>query len=319
MSDRKSAQQVREEAANWISRRDGTMWSDADQSELDAWLAAAPEHMVAFLRAEAAWGRADRLVALRTAKTSRIAETLKDVLPTALRAVAAAAVIAVVGVAARDYLTTTNQKTYTTPVGGRETITLVDGSQIALNTDTVLRMDLGGRERRVWLDKGEAYFHVTHNAQRPFRVFAGNRTVTDLGTRFSVRRDTERFEVAVMEGKVAFDAGVKPQDKPIALLPGDVAIATATNVSIVKKPSRALAESLGWQRGLLIFDNTTLADAVADFNRYNSEKLVVAKSVARLPIVGTFRTNDVEAFARVTSQVFGLRAESKGASIVISH
>ena len=64
---------------------------------------------------------------------------------------------------------------------------------------------------------------------------------------------------------------------------------------------------------------TTLADAVADFNRYNSEKLVVAKSVARLPIVGTFRTNDVEAFARVTSQVFGLRAESKGTSIVISH
>ena len=146
---------------------------------------------VAFLRAQAAWGRADKLVALRTAKTSRIAETLKDVLPTALRAVAAAAVIAVVGVAARGYLTTTNEKTYTTPVGGRETITLVDGSQIALNTDTVLRMDLSGRERRVWLDRGEAYFHVTHNAQRPFRVFAGNRTVTDLGTRFSVRRDTD--------------------------------------------------------------------------------------------------------------------------------
>ncbi len=323
MSDHQSpasagAKEVREIAASWISRKDGTAWSEADQGELDAWLAAAPAHMVAFLRAEAAWGRADKLVALRPLKTNRFAETMKDVWPNALRAVAAAAVIAVVGVAARDYLTATNEKTYTTPVGGRETITLVDGSQIALNTDTMLRMDLSGKERRIWLDKGEAYFHVTHNAQRPFRVFAGNRTVTDLGTRFSVRSEPERFEVAVMEGKVAFDAGEKGQDKPIALLPGDVAIATATKVSVTKKPSRALAESLGWQRGLLIFDNTTLGDAAAEFNRYNGKKLVVSATAARLPVVGTFRSNDVEAFARVTQEVFGLHSQTRGSEVVIT-
>lgn len=313
----KSAQQVRAEAAEWISRRDGDGWNEAAQAELDAWLAQSQAHVVAFLRAEAAWGRADKLVALKPQRSRRVSEALKDVLPNALRAVAALAVIAVVGVAANKYLTTSNEKTYTTPVGGRETITLVDGSQIALNTDTVLRMDLSGRERKVWLDRGEAYFHVTHNAARPFRVFAGNRTVTDLGTRFSVRRDSERFEVAVMEGKVAFDPG-KADAKAIALLPGDVAIATATRVSVTKKPSRALAESLGWQRGLLIFDNTTLADAANEFNRYNSEKLVVDRTAARLPVVGTFRSNDVEAFARVTKEVFGLRSEKRGTAIVIA-
>jgi transmembrane sensor len=317
MSERKSAQQIRAEAAEWISRRDGMGWDEAGQTGLDAWLAASPAHVVAFLRAEAAWGRADKLAALKPQPARRIAETLKDAWPTALRAVAAVAVIAVVGVAADNYLAVSNEKTYSTPVGGRETITLVDGSQIALNTDTVLRMDLSGRERKVWLDKGEAYFHVTHNAARPFRVVAGNRTVTDLGTRFSVRRDSERFEVAVMEGKVAFDPG-KEREKPIALLPGDVAVATATKVSVIKKPSRALAESLGWQRGLLIFDNTTLADAAAEFNRYNGEKLVVAKSAAHLPVVGTFRANDVEAFARVTKEVFGLHSEKHGQAIVIA-
>ncbi len=311
------AKEVRGQAAEWISRRDGDGWNEAAQAELDAWLAQSEAHVVAFLRAEAAWSRADKLVALKPQASRRFAEMAKDVLPTALRAVAAAAVIAVVGVAANTYLTTSNEKTYTTPVGGRETITLVDGSQIALNTDTTLRMDLSGRERKVWLDKGEAYFHVTHNAQRPFRVFAGNRTVTDLGTRFSVRRDSERFEVAVMEGKVAFDPG-KEQEKPIALLPGDVVVATATKVSLTKKPSRALAESLGWQRGLLIFDNTTLADAAAEFNRSNGEKLIVAKSAAHLPVVGTFRSNDVEAFARVTKEVFGLRFERRGTQIVIA-
>ncbi len=318
MSGRKTALEIREDAANWISRRDGTAWGQADQSELDAWLASAPEHMVAFLRAEAAWGRADKLAALRAPKTNRVAETIRDVWPNALRAVAAAAVIAMVGMAARDYLATASEKTYTTPVGGRETITLVDGSQIALNTDTVLRMDLSGRERRVWLDKGEAYFHVTHNAARPFRVFAGNRTVTDLGTRFSVRSEPERFEVAVMEGKVAFDANTKAQGKIIALLPGDVAVATATRISVTKRPSRALAESLGWQRGLLIFDNTTLGDAAAEFNRYNGKKLVIAAGAARLPVVGTFRSNDVEAFARVTQEVFGLHSQTRGSEVVIT-
>jgi transmembrane sensor len=318
MSDRKTAQQIREGAANWISRRDGDNWDEAAQSELDAWLAQSPAHMVAFLRAEAAWGRADRLVALKPQPGLRVSQTMKDAWPTALRAVAAAAVIAVVGIAARDYLSAPEGKAYTTPVGGRETITLVDGSQIALNTDTVLRMDLGGKDRKVWLDRGEAYFHVTHNAARPFRVFIGTRTVTDLGTRFSVRQDTGRLEVAVMEGKVSFDAGDKAQDKPISLLPGDVAIATATNVSVTRKPTRALAESLGWQRGLLIFDNTTLSDAAAEFNRYNSEKLVVAASAAHLPVVGTFRANDVEAFARVTQEVFGLKSEKHGQTVVIA-
>ncbi len=313
-----TAQQVRADAANWISRRDGDNWNEAAQVELDAWLAQSPSHAVAFLRAEAAWTRAEKLAALKPQPARRFAETVRDALPNTVRAVAAAVIVAVAGMTANNYFTAGNQKTYSTPVGGRETITLVDGSQIALNTDTTLRMDLSGAERKIWLDKGEAYFHVTHNAARPFRVIAGNRTVTDLGTRFTVRRDTERFEVAVMEGKVAFESG-KTNEKPIDLLPGDVAVATATNVSVTKKPSRALAESLGWQRGLLIFDNTTLADAAAEFNRYNSEKLIVAKSAAQLPVVGTFRANDAEAFARVTGQVFGLHSEKRGQDIVITH
>jgi transmembrane sensor len=312
-----AAHQVREDAANWISRRDGDNWDQAAQAELDAWLAASHSHVVAFLRAESAWTRADKLVALKPQPGRPLAETIAEALPNAMRAVAAAAIIAVVGMAASTYFTADNQKTYSTPVGGRETITLVDGTQIALNTDTTLRMDLSATGRKVWLDKGEAYFHVTHNAARPFRVIAGNRTVTDLGTRFTVRRDTARFEVAVMEGKVALASG-KEQEKPIDLLPGDVAVATANNVSVTRKPTRALAESLGWQRGLLIFDNTTLADAAQEFNRYNSEKLIIAKSAAHLPVVGTFRATDVEAFARVTGQVFGLHAEKRANTIVIT-
>lgn len=109
MSDR-NAKEIRAEAADWISRRDGDGWNEAAQTELDAWLAQSHAHVVAFLRAEAAWGRADKLVALKPQSSRRVAETLKDAWPTALRAVAAAAVITVVGVAASTYLTTSNEK-----------------------------------------------------------------------------------------------------------------------------------------------------------------------------------------------------------------
>ncbi len=321
MSDQtsQSARDIREIAASWISRRDSAMWSEADQISLDTWLAQSHAHVVAYLRAEAAWGRADKLVALRPSQGKAARDAMKSILPIALRAVAASVVIVAVGLAVTSYFKEPTAKIYATPVGGRETITLVDGTQIALNTDTVLRLDLSGKERKVWLDKGEVYFQVTHNAARPFLVVSGNRRVTDLGTRFSVRQDAERFEVAVMEGKVAFDAGQKTQTNPIALMPGDVAVATATNVSVTKRPQRALAESLGWQRGLLIFDNTTLAAAAREFNRYNADKLVVFGTAANLPVVGTFRSNDVEAFARVTQQVFGLHAQQHNGQIVISH
>jgi transmembrane sensor len=75
MSDR-TAKEVRAQAAEWISRRDGEGWNEAAQAELDAWLAKSDAHVVAFLRAEAAWSRADKLVALKPQSSRRIAETL---------------------------------------------------------------------------------------------------------------------------------------------------------------------------------------------------------------------------------------------------
>jgi transmembrane sensor len=312
------AKDAKTRAAAWLERRDRADWSESDQAELDKWLAQSPGNLLAYWRVEAAWDNTNRLIAVRPFERRPPAPDTRGKWISALvKLVAGCAAIAVLGGGFLLFTPRAKEQSYTTPIGGHEVVSLADGSQIELNTDTVVRTDVSPDHRFAAIDKGEAYFHVTHNAQRPFRVFAGNRTVTDLGTRFSVRRDSERFEVAVMEGKVAFDPG-KEQEKPIALLPGDVVVATATKVSLTKKPSRALAESLGWQRGLLIFDNTTLADAAAEFNRYNGEKLIVAKSAAHLPVVGTFRSNDVEAFARVTKEVFGLRFERHGAQIVIA-
>jgi transmembrane sensor len=144
----------------------------------------------------------------------------------------------------------------------------------------------------------------------------GNRRVTDLGTDFVIRRDETRLEVAVVRGRVRYDAA-----KQTAMLtPGDVVTASGDAMSETKKPVRQLLRRLGWRRGVLVFDTTTLADAAEEFNRYNREKIVVTDpAAAQLTIGGTFPALDVSSFTDVAQDVLGLRVEKHGNDIVISH
>ena len=103
------------------------------------------------------------------------------------------------------------------------------------------------------------------------------------------------------------------------LTPGDVAIAVANKISVRHTSQKILTLGLSWRHGALVFDNTSLADAVAEFNRYNSQKLVIADpSVADLRIYGTFRADNVGDFTQLAEAVFGLRAAVNGDRILLS-
>ncbi len=245
----------------------------------------------------------------------------RKVLPILIRSAAALAALAVVGVPVTMIMLQPELKaTYTVPFGGRQTITLRDGSQIDLNTDTVVRVAETAGERKVWVDRGEAYFTVKHDASRPFVVIAANGRITDLGTKFFVRRDANRLEVALVEGSAQFDENLGRKTARSALLsPGDVVVATASSLTVTKQNGRILSDKLGWRRGVLIFDNTPLSEVAAEFNRYNRTKLVIeGDTAAEIGIGGTFPANDVAAFTRVAQGVLGLKVKNNGNEIVIS-
>ena len=227
-------------------------------------------------------------------------------------------VIAVAGLAAANYLLVPKDQVFSTPVGGRETIRLSDGSIIELNTNTQLRIRASATARLVTLDKGEAYFHVRHDAQRPFVATADDGRVVDLGTKFVVREGADHLEVALVEGRARFESA-NPKAKTAVLTPGDVVVATADSVSVTRRSAHELSDALGWRRGVLVFDHTTLADAAAELNRYNSEKIVIADPDVRRRIIGaTIPVNGVEAFTRVAQQIFGIHVEKSGGEIIIS-
>jgi transmembrane sensor len=308
-----NARDINANAAAWLERRVCEDWSAQDQSELDAWLSQSPAHRVAYLRLEAVWSRTYRLAPLRGPSRDGLR---KRALPILSRVVAALMLVAVMGAGIWS-LSGTKEQTYATGIGGHHSIVLADGTRVELDTDTVLRARIGGM-KTVWLDRGEAFFQVVHDKAHPFVVIAGKRRVTDLGTKFLVRRSSEHLEVAVMEGRVRFDTADNAAHGAL-LVRGDIATTTANSISIVKATPEKLAGEIGWRQGVLVFSHMTLASAAAEFNRYNARKLIVADpAVARMTIDGTFRTGNIDAFTDVAKEVLGLRIDHRGEDTVIS-
>jgi transmembrane sensor len=313
--------QIEASAAAWLERRNFAAWSAQDQAALDSWLDREIAHRVAYVRLNTAWNRTQRLAALRQPMNEQGAPAAKGWFsPLLLRIAAVAGIVAVIGAGATMALLHPRERVFSTAIGGHETVTFADGSRIELNTSTSLRARMTSSERVVWLDRGEAYFEIKHDAAHPFVVMVGDHRVTDLGTKFRVRRDTSHLEVAVVQGRVTFDTPDSKKLSALAVLtPGDVATASGKNLVVKRQSAQTLTNELSWRQGVLVFDRTTLAQAAAEFNRYNSDKLVIADAgIARRTIGGTFPTNNLEAFIGVTQDLLGLRVERHDHEIVIT-
>lgn len=308
-------------AVEWIRRKEFGDWTDATEQEFEAWLAQSVLHRVAYLRLDECWIRTERLAALRLPERHHTVPPRPNRSWTIfLRVAATALVIGVLDVAGQTYLSGLSgpsEETYTTPIGGREILTLFDGSHVELNTDTVLRIAKG--RRKAILVKGEAFFQIRHDASNPFVVMAAGHRITDLGTKFSVRDSTEELEVALLEGKARIENADSSTPAHAAVLtPGDVAVATTGTLSVTKKSAQILTNDIGWRRGVVIFRHMALSDAAAEFNRYNLKKLVVDPRVANVTIDGTFATDNLETFARIAHIALGLHVESREHEIVVS-
>jgi len=306
-------------AAAWLRHRQWD-WNAECEAEFNAWLTESWSHRVAFWRLEAAWNRAERLTALRLnviASPSRSLTEKKR--PHLLKTIASVGAAVLVGLSAMWWMSRPVERTYSTAIGDRRTITLSDGSRIELNTDTVLRVSMGSKERTAFLDGGEAYFQIKHDPSKPFVVIADNHRITDLGTKFVVRDDPDHFKIALLDGRVRLDTVGEPKQSGILLKPGQELTSTARSTSTEYKSTEELSNELGWKRGMLIFENVSLADVASEFNRYNSKKLIIADAAAAHRTIGaSFPTGNVDLFAQMARDVLHLHVEDRGTEIVIS-
>lgn len=311
-----SAEQVENRAAEFIiAQTMQTGWSSAQSAELHHWLEESTAHRLAYLRLHQAWSRSARLNALR-----RPAQPHRP-RPHLISKLARAAIFAalLIGAYALVESQTSSERSYATALGGHDILKLPDGTIVELDTNTIIRVNLKD-SRKVWLDKGQAYFQVAHDPRNSFTVTADHRTVTVLGTKFLLRKEDQRLNISVMEGRVRLEAHEGRQSQRSALLSaGDAASATKNKITVSRLTPREREQKIAWRKGLLIFDQRKLSEAVAELNRYNSQKLVLADAATEnLIIGGTFRTNDSAAFARMLEAILQVKVKTQGNDIILS-
>lgn len=174
-----------------------------------------------------------------------------------------------------------------TKAGERRTVALQPGTSIELSGGTVLRLDRAD-PRVASLDRGEALFHVSHDAAHPFTMTVGSVTIRDLGTVFNVARDGKDLTIAVAEGSVLFQPGGKAR----TLGAGDsLAVRDGGREIIATRVAPNLVG--GWRTGTLSFDNRKVADVVAALERLYGFELDLDGDLSQRPFTGMVRFTGV--------------------------
>ena len=300
------------EAAAWLARLQGPARTTASEAAFKAWLASDSAHSRAFTRVTDTW----EIIPGAARAMPRLRRKHRHIVPIAL-----AASLGLLTSVFIILALVPSGRAFQTAVGEQKTITLPDGSRIALNTNSQLVVDYSGAERHINLQRGEALFEVAKDKSRPFVVQAGNERVRAVGTKFVVRKESKNFSVVLLEGKVTLSAssGMTPsKSKLTALEPGDRVSLNGEMFATLDRP--ALDSVTAWQRGEAIFDNATLGDAIAELNRYGQEKISLEdSSLAELRISGVFTTRDPREFARAVAQLHGLQVEERSKRIALKH
>jgi transmembrane sensor len=307
-----AAELIDHQASRWLSRRDARDSSAEDEAAFERWLTADIRHRVAYLKLEGAWKRSDRLRELRPLDRDVDPDLLRSQRLRARWPLALAASIALAFIVGGYFLVQSRfgWQHYETRVGGFSRIVLEDGSVIDLNTNSDMRVRLTADRRDVQLLRGEGRFQVAHDRQRPFVVTAADASVRAVGTAFSVRlRDASQVDVLVAEGTVAVASSTVPHAPPVTA--GEAAVLQPNHMSVRHVEPEVVQSRLAWTSGRLQFRGETLADAAAEFNRYNRRQIRLADaSLARLRVGGTFNATDPESFAAALSSAFRLQVAS---------
>lgn len=311
-----SAEEDEAIAAVWLAREDRGLAPD-ERAALEQWLSGSSLNRVAYLRLKAAWQRTDRLAALKTPLPERRQARFWNW--PAATAIAASLVLLLAGAAWFSFRQASPAgQDYATGVGERQAVRLADGTQIELNTNTRLHAEVTETGRTVTLETGEAYFDVVHDANRPFTVNAGTRRIIDLGTKFSVFRNGDDVRVLVTEGRVRVEQVGQPLAAPLVAQAGREVISKGSETLSAAKPDGDISNDLSWRRGVLVFNQQTLAEVAEQFNRYNRRHIEVEGSARKIRIGGSFKADNLDVFVTLLHRGFGLSVNQQGDRILVS-
>jgi transmembrane sensor len=328
--------EIRAQAAVWVTDLHGPDRDAALEAGVRRWLAEDPRHAQAFELATEAWQQSGNLLARPSLpKAFRLAQR-SATRPSGARSRVARYSLA--GVVALSLALTASfyylkDPAIFTGLSEQKTVDLADGTQLTLNANSRVTVDYDEHVRKVTLTRGEAYFNVAKHPSRPFVVVIGTRKVIALGTVFEVRREDkgpDSFSVTLIEGRVAVELLGAPdqipsqQIQPTALPQAVTLLDPGQRLRINAHAPDALDSPpiervTAWQRGQLIFEDTSLRDAAAEFNRYGKRRLIIDATVPdNHHVGGVFRIGDPDSFAHAMANAYRLRIIERDQEIILT-
>jgi transmembrane sensor len=333
MRDNKELTSISQQAAHWWVELHNVDAPASEKREFVDWVSRAPECVEACLhvaqvhaaisRGDVRWPETsaedlvraalaapeDSVIALRP-RAAPMRE--KEHRRPALRWVAGLAASVLVASILGWWFMLARPEQFQTKLGEQRSVLLADGSRVTLSSASKIEVRLRADHRSVQLLQGEALFEVTHDAQRPFDVYAGNVVVRAVGTRFDIDRQATRTEVTVVEGRVAMiAAGSRTEALPV-LSAGERVIVDSAGPGAVEHDVN-LAETTAWTQHRLVFHQRPLGEVAEEFNRYNVSRIQIRSPVLReQEMTGTFRSNDVASFVAVLAGMPGVHVLDDG-------
>lgn len=309
---------ISQQASAWFARLRADDVSENERRQWQRWLAQDRAHRHAYERIEALWSslgdfaRAPEIEQhLRQAPGPAHAVRVPARRPLRwLGAMAATLVAAAIGAFFVLEPQPAADIEYHTGVGERRSLQLEDGTRVDLDAGSQLRMRYDAQARRITLQQGRAFFQVSHDAKRPFTVMTEAGGVRVLGTQFEVSRLADAIDVSLFEGSVellAAGADAQRTARVGLLVPGQKARMASNRMRLLPQ-TVALGGSPAWMTGRLVFNDTPLAEALAEFNRYSRQPLVLADpALGTHRVSGVFRGEDAEGFVEALREVYGIQ------------
>lgn len=283
--------QLRKEAVAWVIRLHSDSVPPEDRRAFEAWRGQSSVHALMFQKVFSVWdSRELREAAFAAAEPEAFVLADRTVSHRRWPILAAVCALLFLIITISFDLVTRWQADYRTSAGEQRTVELPDRSIATLNTQSAIALTFDGTVRRIRLLKGEAFFEVKKDLDRPFIVESGEAAIRATGTSFIVRTESERDQVTVIEGTV--EVGTKRESSSTATVSSGSQIRMERgrlgNSYTVNMPAAS-----AWLRGRLVVNGTPFEQVLEELQRYHPGRIVLwNQHVKKIEVTGTYNVND---------------------------
>jgi len=284
-----SPDSVQTQAVDWLLRVRSEHCTETEHHDLNTWLKESASHRQAYETVQAQWEWMEPFKTMNfPARDAALRYRSKSTRHLFIYSAAASLFLALGLATFSPNGWVGIPHSYVAEKGDHQTVTLADGSSIELNTESEVRVHFNRWQRNVEMIKGEAFFTVTHDTERPFEVRAGSGSIRDIGTAFEVYIKPEQVIVAVQEGVVEVQ-GVGKRE-----LTAGQQLAFNDNGEFQVLQNQDVAGLTAWRQGNLVFRNRRLDDVLAEVGRYHDTRIRLQnESLGKLRVSGTFHTAEL--------------------------